>query len=71
MDPHTAYNLPPRPAQRYLRETHGFSCSDEWLRLRARAGDIEHLSLPQGRLLFSRASLDAYIERIRVKAQAS
>jgi hypothetical protein len=35
------------------------------------AGDIEHLSLPQGRLLFSRASLDVYIERIRVKAEAS
>ena len=36
MDPHTAYDLPPRPARRYLRETHGFSCSDEWLRQRAR-----------------------------------
>jgi hypothetical protein len=71
MDLHAAYDLPPRPAQRYLRDTHGLSCSDEWLRQRARAGDIEHLRLPQGRLLFSRAGLDAYIQRIRVKAEAS
>jgi hypothetical protein len=71
MDPHTSYDLPPRPARRYLRDTYGFSRSDEWLRQQAKAGEIEHLSLPQGRILFSRAALDAYVDRIRVRAEAS
>jgi hypothetical protein len=71
MDDRSSFDLGPRPARRYLRATHGFTCSDEWLRLHARAGEIEHLSLPHGRLLFSKASLDAFFERIHVGAQAS
>jgi len=67
-DPSTPDLSPPK-AVRHLADVHDVHISEESLRRYGRDGLIPHLRLaPRGTMLFSRADLDAWVQRSRVAA---